>query len=94
MTMDKEREDRIKVAKENKIIIVRNSISIPKTILIKTKDIKGVLKSKNNIEILDATTNQAIKYYLEENSKYNIAVLNFANSKTPGGGYLKGSRAQ
>lgn len=92
--MDKNKEKRLEITKENKMIVKNNYNYIPKTILIKTKNINGLLKSKNDIEILDAMTNQAIKYYLNENSKYNIAVLNFANSITPGGEYLKGSRAQ
>ena len=53
---------------------------------------KTSLKSKNNIEFLDATTNEAIQYYLSKN--YDVAALNHANSFTPGGGYKKGSMAQ
>lgn len=83
------------IADENYEIVKKNSQFIPSTCQVKTKsNIKGILKNKNIIEILNATTNQAIQHYLNENATYNIAVLNFANAERPGGGYLKGSPAQ
>lgn len=84
-----------KIAQENYQIVKKNLRLIPRTYLIKTKPgLKKNLKKKNQIEFLKCTTNQAIQYYLSQDSTLEVAVLNFANSHKAGGGYLKGSAAQ
>lgn len=85
---------RKKVAEENYEIVKEYPYLIQKTCLLQTKHINGKLKNKNVIEFLPASTNQAIQHYLKENANYKIAVLNFANSHHPGGGYLQGACAQ
>lgn len=87
-------EKRKQIADENYEIVKKNLAHIPKTCQLYTKPINGRLKSKNCIEFISSSTNQAMQYYTKKYPGCKIAVLNFANSKHPGGGYLKGSFAQ
>jgi uncharacterized protein (TIGR02452 family) len=86
---------RIAIAKQNKNIVIQNPNFIPQTCCLKTQpNLIGKLKSKNVIEFINGSTNQAIQYYKKENPNYNIVVLNMANSHEPGGGYQRGACAQ
>ena len=92
-------EKRKKIAKDNHQIVKKNLNLIPKTYVVPTNNSQfphplNTSKEFNTIEFLDATSNEAIQHYLRLNPKWNMAVLNFANSHSPGGGYLHGALAQ
>jgi uncharacterized protein (TIGR02452 family) len=85
---------RKQVAEQNKIIVEQNTDFIPRTYQIYCHDIGVHNIGQNHIEIISSNTNNAITYYKHLNPTDRIAVLNFANSHHPGGGYTHGAPAQ
>jgi uncharacterized protein (TIGR02452 family) len=67
------------------------------TILIRATDSVNVDIPKHDnvkVDVQLATTLQAVQDALTDDPTANIAALNFASAKNPGGGFLKGSSAQ
>ena len=86
---------------KNNIILkesIKLSIKSTKLYLENNKYIldKTPIKSKeyNIIITPDRTLDSVYKYYLTKETNYKIGVLNFASAKHPGGGVIRGARAQ
>lgn len=69
--------------------------AVDKSEIVEYIDTTGVKPrfSSTDVELLDMTSEEGIKY-LSDNKCSNIAVLNFASYKHPGGGYIRGAMAQ
>src|SRR5437764_9433020 len=77
--------------------------SISRTRVIRPEEWPGILKAglafstpgKNaTIEVTGETTLAAIARLVTQSGLTNVAALNFASAKNPGGGFLSGSEAQ
>ena len=73
---------------------------IENTRVIKGEPCSDILAyTRNNLEmsnvlVTERTTNEAIEHWYGTEGVSKIIILNFASAKNPGGGFLKGSRAQ
>lgn len=74
--------DKINECVENSVLYEADKLTAP----VKSKD-----ECKTEIEVINATTTQAIYYYLEHKK---VAALNFASYRYPGGMFIQGSVAQ
>ena len=88
----------IKIANENKNIVINKKMYLNIQKPLKFNIFKNIrinpLNKTSKIVFFKGTTNQAIMHIHNINPNNNIAILNFANSHTVCGGYMRGAMAQ
>jgi uncharacterized protein (TIGR02452 family) len=89
---------RISIANQNKDIVIKKKLYLNINKPLKFNIYKNIrINPQYNISkiiFFKGTTNQAILHLHNINPNNNIAILNFANSHTVGGGYMTGAMAQ
>lgn len=99
MSYKEYKDYRIKTAKENENIVAKNSLplNIHKPLEYNLNDLSKLeslnKNKKGNISFFQGTTNNVI-HHIYDKYKLNCTVMNFANSKHAGGGYMHGALAQ
>jgi uncharacterized protein (TIGR02452 family) len=86
------------IATENQKLSTDGKIFVPVTQRIRYDDAEitrcPVNTIKTRLLFMEATTNQCVRYLIENKVSENVFAHNFASEGCPGGGYLNGAKAQ
>jgi len=86
------------IATENQRLSADGQIFVPVTQRIRYDDAEItrclINTTKTKLMFMEASTNQCVRYLVENKVSVNVFAHNFASEGCPGGGYLNGAKAQ